>query len=691
MRLTSLTERQLNILRQLAMADGYLTLSSIANNMDISTRTVVRELEDCEEYIASIGAGIEKRSGHGIRLTADPEVRAKLKALVDNDAAMPVYGTPDRQLFLRQNLLIQDEPVKLFTLSRQMNVAKSTISNDLDRLEVWFQTHCLTLVRKPGLGIYIDGSESDRRRAMSSILHEVWDENSLIELMLSPRDNPQNRKFRALLQLKATDIDALQQLIQVVEIWEKQHQLPHIERSFLSLVLTLVILIQRTFHPYLDIKEPTHFSKQILQLADSLITDTESVIKRRIPDVEMYYIAEQLSVLYPDIPVFSNTMVPSVPVIDAKVLARQIISLLQRDTGYALIEEESLAQALAKHLQPAIQRLQHHEAIHNPLEKEIREHYPQWFKLARRYSVLVESALNISVPDSEVAYLTLYLGAAMEKAAARAARKYTIAVLCPIGMSSSVLLASRVESLFPNISVAALISLSEAPEIIRQQKFDMILSTADITLPGIPVLTVRPFLPDADQEKIRQFLKTLTHRKYVEPIVISESYLRQLRRMNELIDGLSSVLSNFFCLSTSIDTLPEIIAFAAEQVDPEQAAAISREMERRESWGHVVVAEHNLALLHTRTDLVTNLHFGVIRLDKSVEIDGVPVEICLIMVAPFTISEEKLEIMRLISQSIVEEESFVPVLKNESPQTVYQYLENILKMHFQLNVQTKDF
>ncbi len=691
MRLTSLTDRQLNILRQLADADDYLTFSGIARNLDVSARTIIRELEDCEEYLTTIDAAIEKRSGLGIRLQASPEVLGKLKSLLDSDVAIPVYGTPDRQLFLRQNLLIQEEPIKLFALSRQLNVAKSTISNDLDRLEDWFGSLGLTLVRKPGLGVYLEGSESDRRRAMSSILHEVWDENSLIELMLSSRDNAQHRKLRTLLQLKANDIDALQQLIQVVEIWEKQHQLPHIERSFLSLVLTLVVLIQRTYHPYLEIREPTHFSRQILQLADSLISDTESAIKRRIPDVEMYYIAEQLSVLYPDIPVYSNSIIPSDPVIDHKILARQIISLLQRDTGYALIEEESLVEALARHLQPALQRLQHHDVIHNPLEKEIRENYPQWFSLARRYAVLIESALNLPVPDSEVAYLTLYLGAAMEKAAARASRKYTIAVLCPIGMSSSVLLASRVEALFPNISVAALISLSEAPEIIQQQKFDLILSTADITLPGIPVLTVRPFFPEADQEKLRQFLKSLAHRKHIDPIETSESYIRQLRRMNELIEGLTSLLNNFFCLSARGDSLTKVIEFAAEQVDPEQVAAISREMERRESWGHVVVAEYKLALLHTRTDLVTNLHFGVIRLDKPVEIDGSAVDICLVMVAPYTISEEKLEIMRLISQSIVDDEAFVPVLKNESPQTVYQYLENKFKTHFQLNVQAKDF
>ena len=691
MRLTSLTDRQLTILRQLAAADGYLTFSSIAENLGFSSRTVIRELEDSEEYLTSIGASIEKKAGQGIRLAGRPEIQKKLCDLINSDVAVPVYGTPDRQLFLRQNLLISDEPVKLFALSRQMNVAKSTISNDLDRIEGWFSHLGLTLVRRPGLGIYIDGSESDRRRAMTSILHEVWDENSLIELMLSPRDNPQHRKFRALLQLKANDIDALQQIIQIVEIWEKQHQLPHAERSFLSLVLTLVILVQRTYHPYLEIKEPTHFSKQVLELADSLISDTEAVIKRRIPDVEIYYIAEQLSVLYPDIPIFSSSITPADPVIDHKVLARQIISLLQRDTGYALIEEESLVDALANHLQPALLRLQHHEVIHNPLEKEIKENYPQWFKLARRYTVLIESALNLSVPDAEVAYLTLYLGAAMEKAAARTARKYTIAVLCPIGMSSSVLLASRVESLFPNISVSALISLQEAPEIIQQRRFDMILSTADITLPGIPVLTVRPFFPAADQERLRQFLKTLVHRKHLDPIENSESFLMLLRRMNELIEGLTSLLRNFFCLSSSTDTLSEVITFAAEQVDPEQTAAISREMERRESWGHVVVAEYNLALLHTRTDLVTQLHFGVIRLEKPVEIDEATVDICLVMVAPFTISEEKLEIMRLISQSIADDESFVPVLKNESPQSVYLYLENKLKTHFQLNVQPKDF
>lgn len=681
----SLNERQARILQLLAAQENYVTFSSLAEQLDVSSRTIIRELDECEGWLNEAQIVLDRKAGQGLRLVATPDERQRLLQLLDPETLHFTYNTPDRLLYLRQSLLRTGEPIKLFALARQLKVAESTISSDLGRLDVWFSTYKLTLIRKPGLGIYLEGREVSRRQALQDLLHEVWNENSLIELMLQPAGSTEGRRFKVLLQLKTSDFDRLRSLIQIVEVWEKQNQLIHRERSFLNLVLLLVTLAWRQDFPA-ESDDYDENDLQAMALANSLLEEVSMTLGLDWLTREVPAVAAQLPSLYPELESVDQSA-GSRRIVDANALARDMISLIQSETGYAIHDEDVLVDALTTHLQLAATRLQFGQVIHNPLEKEIRDHYPQWFELAGKCAALITQALGVAVPDAETAYLTLYLGAAMEKAAARNERRYHIAVLCPIGMSSSVLLASRVEAIFPQVTVDAIISFKQAPEIIQQQRFDLILTTAEIALPGIPVLTVRPFFPEADQDKLRQFLKTLLPRKIAVQPTENEDLLSQLGRMNDLISGLFSLLSHFFCEPAQCNTFDEVIELAARRIQPDQPEQFAQALQQREALGHVVIGEQQMALLHARTTDVTELHFGLVHLNEPIELDGSAISSVLVMAAPQAVAPVKLDIMRLISRSIVDDEAFVQALKSAQAPLIYSQLERLFKKHFPLNPQ----
>ncbi|NCC75921.1 MAG: PRD domain-containing protein [Clostridia bacterium] len=677
----NLTERQAHILHEIARSDGFVTFHDLAGRLAVSSRTVIRELSECSTWLDSLGIRLERKAGQGIRLLGGLTAQNLLNDGLDGDAVSIDFSTPDRLLFIRQRLLRDSEPVKLFTLSRQMKVAESTVSGDLVRLDDWFARFGLELVRKPGLGIYLDGSEESRRQAIFDLLHEVWNENSLIEVMLHQHETAAGKRLRLLLQFTDVDLDHLRNLIQIVEVWEKQNQLVHRERSFLSLVLQLVLLTWRENQPVGFDIHATRDTLGAMALANNLLEEVTLTLGLPWMGREVQTVARVLPVLYPELTAESAEHEQR-PQIDSLDLARQMIALIQQETGYAIPDETILVDALATHLQLAITRLVFHQTIHNPLEKEIRDHYPQWFELARKCSRLIESTLAYPVPDAETAYLTLYLGAAMEKAAARSERRYHIAVLCPIGMSSSVLLASRVEAIFPQVKVDAIISFKQAPEIILQQRFDLILSTADISLPGIPILTVRPFFPGPDQDKLRACLKTLLPRKVTDSALESHDLLSQLSQANDLVSGLTSLLQNFFFITADCSSLPDACLEAAAQILPEDTRPLVDALDRRESFGHVVIADQQMALLHARTDTVKDLHFGLIRLKKPLPIDEQIVTTLLVMVAPLEIAPVKLDIMRLLSRSIIDDDTFAHSLREDDAATLYHQLERLLKNHF---------
>lgn len=667
------------------MTGNFITFSEIAYALDVSSRTIIRELDDCASWLNAAGFVLERKASQGIRLAGTEEDRDRLLQLLDPESVNFVFNTPDRLLFLRQSLLRENEPVKLFALGRQLKVAESTISGDLGRLDQWFTSYGLSLVRKPGLGIYLEGTENARRQALKDLLHEVWNENSLIELMFHPEEFSAGKRHQVLLQLNKQDLDHLRNLIQILEVWEKQNQLVHREHNFLNLVLHLFVLTWRQDQPFDQQVQTDESTLNTLALANSLLEEISMTLSMPWLTREVPSLAAQLPMLYPEIldeePAKGGRIV-----IDASDLARQMISLIQSETGYAIHDEDVLVDALSSHLQLAVTRLQFNQMIHNPLEKEIRDHYPQWFELARKCAGLIEQMLNKRVPDAETAYLTLYLGAAMEKAASRSERHYHIAVLCPIGMSSSVLLASRVEAIFPQVTVDAIISFKQAPEVVNQQRFDLILSTADIALPGIPVLTVRPFFPEADQEKLRAFLKTLLPRKIAEKKQDTVDLLTQLSRVNDLVSGLYSLLNHFFFIECDCKSVDEAIILAARQIQPENAAAFADALVQRESLGPVVISELQMTLLHTRTTDITDLHFGLLRLAKPLIIDGQAISTILVMAAPLAIEPVKLDIMRMISRSIIDDPQFSQSLKQDSSTEIYHQLERLIKNNFPMNL-----
>ena len=102
------------------------------------------------------------------------------------------------------------------------------------------------------------------------------------------------------------------------------------------------------------------------------------------------------------------------------------------------------------------------------------------------------------IPDSEAAYLAMHFGAVLEQNGAlrQAAR---VVVACPLGMSSSRFLASRIEGEFPTLKVDGCCSVRELdPEQLHSRGIDLVIATVPLEL-AYPSITVNPALLEPDR------------------------------------------------------------------------------------------------------------------------------------------------------------------------------------------------
>lgn len=95
-------------------------------------------------------------------------------------------------------------------------------------------------------------------------------------------------------------------------------------------------------------------------------------------------------------------------------MVKEIIDLASIESGHGLNNDEELMLALLAHLEPAINRLTMGLEIRNPLLQRIKEEYNEIFRLSLKCGKILEKKLGIEIPESEIGYLAMHLGAALE-------------------------------------------------------------------------------------------------------------------------------------------------------------------------------------------------------------------------------------------------------------------------------------
>ncbi len=109
------TARERQILQRLLSEKNAVTVRELAAAVQVSERTVHRDLNHVEGILSAFGLSLEKKTGIGIRIRGAPEKRKQLELFLLNEP--PREFTPqERQTILLCSLLAQEEAVKLVAL-----------------------------------------------------------------------------------------------------------------------------------------------------------------------------------------------------------------------------------------------------------------------------------------------------------------------------------------------------------------------------------------------------------------------------------------------------------------------------------------------------------------------------------------------------------------------------------------------
>ena len=150
---------------------GPLNIKDLSQEIDVSNRTISREILAINNLLSDEEIAIHENSSI-LNITGEEK---NLKHLQKSLGGIPLQWllTQDqRMIFITAQLLMANEPYKSAYFSYQFNVVEGTISLYMDKIERLLNIHNMSLSRKRGYGLIIEGSEWNKRNLFIELLYE---------------------------------------------------------------------------------------------------------------------------------------------------------------------------------------------------------------------------------------------------------------------------------------------------------------------------------------------------------------------------------------------------------------------------------------------------------------------------------------------------------------------------------------
>ena len=674
-----LTARMRAILSVIFAADGYVPAERIAAEIGVSARTIAREMHGIEMALMPYGITLLRRTGAGFMLTGNEADLVRLRTRISKTNLRQEFSPDQRRSVLITQLLMADEPLKLFTLARILNVTDSTVSHDLDRLQPWLAAQEITLVRRPGLGVYVEGTERAVRSALVRVIHNHADEADLLALIGDDADveGEAHAAERALLGL--VEPDYVRRIDTIVAEETADRSIP--DSSRVGLVVHLALAVRRMQQSDAIAMDARTLGElrctEEFRTAEGIAERLGDTFSLSVPAAEVGYITMHL------LGARSATLPSGAGRVDnfrLVQIAQSIIRLAGEKSGAPLLRSRNLLTGLVNHLAPALHRLKLHMDIRNPLLAQMETEYPELMVLARYATSMMEEEAGTPLPADEIAYIAMHLGAALAEAGGdRPAVRVLVA--CPTGLGTSRLLASRIRRIYEHIRVVGeLSSLALTEQEVTRRGADLVVSTVPLPPLSVPVIVASAFLTASDRAQIDAVLAACAPPSNTEEEE-KPRFVEAMAEIHRLSGDIHAVLTGF-CLreGVGVHSVEDLAQRAAHLLLSEEgaAAAFAAALLRRERIVPTFIAPQ-MILLHARIAQAGEPRFGVLRLAEELPYRDGTIRTALVMLAG---DDAGANVLGHIVAQIAERPAFMDVLAQGSAKETRHELEYVFEEFF---------
>lgn len=699
MNMKRITSRQKNIIQIIAenYSDKPITISQIASRLNLSTRTVLRDMSSIEQWLDQNDFKFIKKPGKGLILDESLENKKYIIELLYEEKIVREYSKRDRKNLILSKLLTAKEPLKSYYFIKLLKISEGTLNNDFETVSDWLKNFNIKLIRKQGLGCYLKGDEKDFRKAYINLIYESYEGEEIIGMVknigknIVPNSTIEFSSEDRLLNL--IDKSIINKVEKTLTKEIKELNLNLSDSSYIGLVVHISLAIQRIKNGEKIVMDAEILNELMMieqfKFAKKIAKAISLEFNLDIPLDEIGYITMHIK----GAKLRLSNRNKNFELEDAEIMSitKKLIKLAEQEFNIYLEDDKRLLNDLMNHLGPSLCRMKMDMEIRNPILEQIKDEYNDIFKGIEKITVFIKDKMDIKyIPESEIAYIAMHFASAIERNLL-IETNINVVISCPTGIGTSRFLQTKLENKYPNLTVLETISsLKIDKSYLKKKNVDLIISTVELST-DIDYISISPFL-NYDDEKIikKQILKIArekaTKLNQLEKTVVSEeiSDESQENMFNLMILGKESIeyLQDIkYIEDNKSSNLEELILlcsdiFADSENDKNK---IVSDLRKRINISSPYVEEIDMMLLHCSTEVIKNIKSAIVRLESEIELeDNNKCKYAFVMLIPKEAKDYHREILGSISKNLIEDMHFVNHVKFSKKEVVSEKINNII-------------
>ena len=544
----------------------------IGEFLSISDRTVRKEIKVMNEVGKNHGFSIKNMRGKGLYI--DVTDHQKLNQFKKSNVTSPIYfDINTKEERIKQCIIILINAHQFMTLeelAEKMYVGRTTLSHEIKEIRNLLASFDLSLHSKVGKGIFIEGSERNKRCALLSLIDESFD-NSQIERYFGWKNQ---QHFLETLQKR------LPHLFSTFHLYFSDENL----KNFIFHLVIMADRIQNQF--VLELEYGRDKWGQYTELMEGLIELLSDVFLIDIPQSEQDYLFIQVRSKI--ISVVEQSQHLNNIVMDYIQL---FLDKINENYYYNLNNDEQLRSDLQSHINSMLFRVKNNIRVRNPMEEHIKKYFPLAYEITLYAVKSIKNELNYEVNHGEIAYLSLHIGASLERNyQVKYERHNSCLIVCGSGIGTARIIETAIKQTIPDLFITKTISAQRYSTLPYVEE-DVVITTIDIEEKNKPIFKIEN-LPSRRQiiDLDKKITKELSHTtdlllNYFSPkLFIKNSF----KHKDEAIKALTHAMA----LEEVIDNEEEFLA-----------AILKREEMGSTVMGEGVAVPHPLNLLSKRTQI----------------------------------------------------------------------------------------
>ncbi|MCY7202164.1 BglG family transcription antiterminator [Streptococcus gallolyticus subsp. gallolyticus] len=574
--------------------DKFVTSKELAAHLNCSDRTIRTYYKTLVEKLDDYsGIDLISKQGYGYKLDVldDDALADFLEENHINDHHFDyqsITDINDRYNYLLNKLLFEQNEIYFDDLVDELYVSRSTLSSDFKKIRQKFKPYHLKIESKANKGVYVTGSERDKRR----FIMDYFISSGFIDTMHSYVDNELLNQRISFEELTIIVLDEC-----------REGGLKLSDFVIQNLVIHIALAIRRITEGF-KISKLEEEELKLRELPERQIAD--NILKRVSVSTGIDFPVEEVDYITLHLISRSHGNARYVSESMQERMRQELIDSIEK-INPEVKNDFQLIEGLLAHLSTMLIRLEGKVVLENPLTTEIQANYQEMYQLAEQVITTMPTFQSFSLTPNEIAYIALHFMAAKERY--KEQRKYNVLVICATGYGSAQMLKSRIENELGNlISITDVIGYYEINDE-KLKGIDFIVSSIDLSnlIFNIPVFTVSVFLTDEELQEIKHGISHLNTSTSLRKMEDETSELS----VREVFDDYFSKEAFFILSNVSKDeVLRKLVKSISKHENDQFEKRMLDMMKQREAMSSIIFGEH-IAVPHPMKAVGSKHHFAV--------------------------------------------------------------------------------